>query len=151
PEVAGGAGFSGTDGVAGFPNGEATRVGVPNPTPYIARLFVRQTFGFGGEREWAPDDENQVAGERDVRRLAVIVASLRPPTLRTITTTPRTRARSSSTGLWCTTVPGTTPPMCAGTPTAWHSTTTTARTCPSLTACSRSRQSPTALPSIGTS
>lgn len=79
PEVAGGAGFSGTDGVAGFPNGEATRVGVPNPTPYIARLYVRQTFGFGGEREWAPDDENQVAGERDVRRLAVIVGKLAAP------------------------------------------------------------------------
>ena len=79
PETAGGGGFSGTAGVAGFPNGEATRVGVPNPTPYIARLFVRQIFGFGGEREWAPDDENQVAGERDVRRLAVIVGKLAAP------------------------------------------------------------------------
>ena len=79
PETAGGGGFSGSAGIAGFPNGEATRVGVPNPTPYIARLYVRQTFGFGGEREWAPDDENQVAGERDVRRLAVIVGKLAAP------------------------------------------------------------------------
>ena len=79
PETAGGGGFSGTAGIAGFPNGEATRVGVPNPTPYIARLYVRQTFGFGGEREWAADENNQVAGERDVRRLALIVGKLAAP------------------------------------------------------------------------
>src|SRR5206468_2921243 len=42
PEVAGGGGLSGTTGMAGFPNGEATRVGVPQPTPYIARLFWKQ-------------------------------------------------------------------------------------------------------------
>jgi high affinity Mn2+ porin len=79
PETAGGAGFSGTTGIAGFPNGEATRVGVENPTPYIARLYLRQTFGFGGEREWARDENNQVAGERDVRRLAVIFGKLAAP------------------------------------------------------------------------
>jgi high affinity Mn2+ porin len=79
PEIAGGGGFSGTDGIAGFPNGEATRVGVPNPTPYIARLYLRQTFGFGGERENAPDDVNEVAGQRDVRRLAVIVGKFAAP------------------------------------------------------------------------
>jgi high affinity Mn2+ porin len=81
PEVAAGGGFSRTLGVAGFPNGEATRVGVPNPTPYVARLYVRQTFGFGGEREWAPDDDNEVAGYRDVRRLAVIFGKLAAPDL----------------------------------------------------------------------
>jgi len=79
PEVAGGNGFSGVNGIAGYPNGELTRVGVPNPTPYIARLYLRQTFGFGGEREFAPDDLNQVAGERDVRRLAVIIGKLAAP------------------------------------------------------------------------
>jgi high affinity Mn2+ porin len=45
PEIAGGTGFSGTTGIAGFPNGEITRVGVVAPTPYIARLFFRQTWG----------------------------------------------------------------------------------------------------------
>jgi high affinity Mn2+ porin len=79
PETAGGSGFSGTQGIAGFPNGEATRVGVANPTPYIARLYVRQTFGFGGEREWAPDENNQVSGPRDVRRLSVIFGKLAAP------------------------------------------------------------------------
>jgi high affinity Mn2+ porin len=81
PEIAGGSGFSGTNGVAGFPNAEATRVGVVNPTPYIARLYVRQNFGFGGEREFAADENNQVAGERDVRRLSVIAGKLAAPDL----------------------------------------------------------------------
>jgi hypothetical protein len=55
PELAGGTGFSRTSGIAGFPNFEITRVGIPKPTPYVARLYLRQTFGFGGEREFAPD------------------------------------------------------------------------------------------------
>jgi len=76
PEIAGGSGFSKTSGIAGFPNGEITRVGVVAPTPYIARLYLRQTFGFGGERESAADYPNQVGGERDVNRLAVIVGKL---------------------------------------------------------------------------
>jgi high affinity Mn2+ porin len=79
PEVAGGNGFSHVMGIAGYPNGELTRVGVENPTPYIARLYLRQTIGLGGEREYAADDINQVAGERDVRRLAVIVGKFAAP------------------------------------------------------------------------
>jgi len=81
PEIAGGTGFSRTSGIAGFPNFEITRVGVPKPVPYIARLFLRQTIGFGGEREWAADDVNQVAGERDVRRLDVIIGKFAAPDL----------------------------------------------------------------------
>src|SRR5262249_8963514 len=73
PEVAGGLGFSGTLGVAGFPNGEITRVRVPEPRPYIARLFFRQTCGFGGEQEKVEDGVNQVAGWRDVSRLTLTV------------------------------------------------------------------------------
>src|SRR5205085_12492877 len=38
PEISGGRGLSRTLGLAGFPNGEATRVGAVAPTPYIARL-----------------------------------------------------------------------------------------------------------------
>jgi high affinity Mn2+ porin len=79
PEIAGGNGFSHVMGIAAYPNGELTRVGVENPTPYIARLYIRQTFGFGGEREYASDDVNQVAGERDIRRLAVIVGKWAAP------------------------------------------------------------------------
>jgi high affinity Mn2+ porin len=52
PELAGGAGFSGVSGIAGFPNGEIPRVGKPRPTPYVARLYLKQnvsrfTWTFG--------------------------------------------------------------------------------------------------------
>src|SRR5262249_27130430 len=69
PELAGGRGFSGVEGVAGFPNGEITRVGVPEPTPYIARLFYRHIWGLGGEQEKIEDIPNQIAGTRDVQRI----------------------------------------------------------------------------------
>lgn len=69
PEIAGGVGFSGVNGIAGFPNGEITRIGQPSPTPYVARLYLRQTCGFGGEREKVEDVPNQIAGYRDIDRL----------------------------------------------------------------------------------
>ncbi len=42
PEVAGGEGFSGATGLAGFSNGESFRVGNSRPTIYLARLVVEQ-------------------------------------------------------------------------------------------------------------
>lgn len=71
PEIAGGRGLSGVFGIADFPNSEITRVGVLEPTPYIARLLFRQTIGFGGEQEKVEDGPNTVAGERDVNRLTI--------------------------------------------------------------------------------
>lgn len=71
PEIAGGKGFSGVTGIAGFVNGEITRVGVPQPTPYIARLYYRNIIGFGGEQEKIRDDDNQIAGYQDYNRLTV--------------------------------------------------------------------------------
>lgn len=44
PEIAGGLAFSGTTGMAGFPNGEIFRVGNPKPTIYLARLILEQIF-----------------------------------------------------------------------------------------------------------
>jgi high affinity Mn2+ porin len=73
PEFSGGLGFSGVTGIAGFPNIEIVRVGVPEPTPYIARLFVRQIWGLGGEKEKAEDEPNQIAGQRDVDRITLTV------------------------------------------------------------------------------
>jgi len=71
PEIAGGQGFSGATGIAGFPNGEITRVGVVEPTPYFARMFMRQTIGFGGEQEVVEGGINDVAEYRDANRLTV--------------------------------------------------------------------------------
>jgi high affinity Mn2+ porin len=73
PEIAGGQGFSGSSGIAGFPNGEITRVGVVEPTPYLARLYFRQTWGLGGGQEVVEDGINTVAGVRDRYRFTVAV------------------------------------------------------------------------------
>ena len=76
PELSGGRGLSGTTGLAGFPNGEATRVGIPQPTPYVARLFLRQAIGLGGEQEDVEDGPNQLAGKRDVNRVTVRIGKM---------------------------------------------------------------------------
>jgi high affinity Mn2+ porin len=73
PELAGGRGFSGTNGIANFPNGEMPRVATATPKPYLARLYVTQDFGFGDARESFSSDENQLAGSRTMTRYAVTI------------------------------------------------------------------------------
>jgi len=73
PEIAGGRGFSGTNGIANFPNGEMPRVSTATPKPYIARLYVTQDFSFGDARETFESDENQLAGTRPMTRYSVTV------------------------------------------------------------------------------
>jgi high affinity Mn2+ porin len=73
PEIAGGRGFSGTNGIANFPNGEMPRVATATPKPYIARLYVTQDFGFGDARESVEGDENQVSGNRPATRYSITV------------------------------------------------------------------------------
>ena len=73
PEIAGGEGFGGVTGIAGFPNGEIPRVGSPEPEPYLARLYFQQVFGFGGGREHVDSDQNQLAGFRDTDRFTLTV------------------------------------------------------------------------------
>jgi len=46
PEIDQGFGLSDTLGLGGFSNGEAQKSNYPVPHPNIARLFLRQTFGF---------------------------------------------------------------------------------------------------------
>ena len=73
PEIAGGRGFSGEDGIANSPNGELPRVATATPKPYLARLYVTQDFGFGNERESFSSDENQLGGSRPLIRYSVTV------------------------------------------------------------------------------
>jgi high affinity Mn2+ porin len=73
PELAGGRGFSNTNGVANFPNGEMPRVSTATPKPYIARLYVTQDVGFGDSREVVEGEENQLAGTRPMTRYSVTV------------------------------------------------------------------------------
>ena len=51
-----GFGLSGTRGVAGFPNGEAFRIGSNDPRVTVTRAFIRQTIGLGGGED-APDGD----------------------------------------------------------------------------------------------
>ena len=73
PELSGGSGLSHTLGVAGFPNGEAFRVGDAQPRIYLARLMLRQTLALGSETEPVEEDENQLAGRQPVRRWSLTV------------------------------------------------------------------------------
>jgi len=81
PEVAGGAGLSNVFGMAGFPNGEMTKVGAVEPTPYISRLYVRQTWGLGGGQEKIADGPNTVASTLDVDRVVVVAGRMALPDL----------------------------------------------------------------------
>ncbi len=76
PEISGGTGLSGTVGLAGFPNGDATRVGALEPTPYVARLLFRQTFDLDGEWEKIEDGPNQIAGVQQKNRFTVSIGKM---------------------------------------------------------------------------
>ena len=73
PEVAGGSGLSGATGIAGAPNGETFRIGDPSPQVYLARLYLRQVWALGAEREQDEDDLNQLKGNRPAHYLALNV------------------------------------------------------------------------------
>lgn len=62
PELAGGSGFSGAKGIAGFSNGESFRVGSPAPRAYVARAIFRQIIPVGrGTYDTISEGPNQLA------------------------------------------------------------------------------------------
>lgn len=71
PEIAGGRGFSGVDGLANSSNGELPRVASATPKPYVARLYISHDFALGDEKETFESEENQLAGQRPVNRYTV--------------------------------------------------------------------------------
>ena len=71
PEIAGGRGFSGVDGLANSSNGELPRVASATPKPYVARLYVSHDFGFGKEMESSESEANKLAGQRPMKRYTV--------------------------------------------------------------------------------
>jgi high affinity Mn2+ porin len=75
PEIAGGRGFSGVNGLANPANGELPRVASATPKPYLARLFISHDFGFGHETEPTDTDENQLAGPRPMNRYTISIGS----------------------------------------------------------------------------
>jgi len=73
PEIDQGFGLSKTLGVAGFPSGEAYKVGNNYPYIRVPRMFIRQTIGLGGETEEVESALNQFGGVRSSNRLVVTI------------------------------------------------------------------------------
>lgn len=73
PELLQGFGLSNTVGLAGFSNGEAQKSDFSYPRFNPSRLYIRHTFGFGGEQETLQSAPNQLGGKVDVSRLTVQV------------------------------------------------------------------------------
>jgi len=73
PELSGGAGLSQTLGVAGFPNGETFRVGAAEPKIYIARLYFKQNFEWGNEKDTIAPDQNVLGGLKSKRYFSIAV------------------------------------------------------------------------------
>jgi high affinity Mn2+ porin len=68
PEMDQGFGLNDTLGVAGFPSGEAYKVGAYHPYFRWQRAFVRQILGESDEREPVPGTANQLGGSRGLDR-----------------------------------------------------------------------------------
>jgi high affinity Mn2+ porin len=76
PEAIQGLGVGNTAGIAGFPNGEAQKAGRVIPEAYVARLFVRQTFGLGGAQETITPDQNQLGESVAISRVTVTAGKM---------------------------------------------------------------------------
>ena len=68
PEIDQGFGLNNTLGVAGFPSGEAYKVGKNQPYLRLPRLFVRETRDLDGDREPIEAGINQIGGDRSTNR-----------------------------------------------------------------------------------
>jgi high affinity Mn2+ porin len=71
PEVDQGYGLSGTLGVAGFPSGEAYKIGADAPYLRLPRMFIRQYIPLGGAIEHVEALANQFAYESAADSLTV--------------------------------------------------------------------------------
>jgi len=69
PEVDQGFGLSDTFGVAGYPSGEAYKLGKAEPYFLVQRGFLRQTIDLDGETEKLEPDLNQLGGTQTANRL----------------------------------------------------------------------------------
>jgi len=73
PEIDQGFGLDDTLGVAGFPSGEAYKVGAYHPYLRWARAFVRQVIDAGGDTESVEPVANQLGGSRTLDRWVITV------------------------------------------------------------------------------
>ena len=73
PEIDQGFGLSGTLGVAGFPSGEAYKVGASVPYARVPRAFIRQTIDLGGDAQKVDAAANQFSGSQTSNRLVITI------------------------------------------------------------------------------
>jgi high affinity Mn2+ porin len=78
PEIDQGFGLSNTVGAAGFPSGEAYKVGKSSPYFRLQRLFFRQTFDLGGDVENIESGPNQLGGVRTADNLVLTGGKISP-------------------------------------------------------------------------
>lgn len=76
PELDQGFGLHDTLGVAGFPSGEAYKIGKNQPYFRLPRLFIRAAVDLAGDRETIEPNANQLGGERSVNRWVFTVGKL---------------------------------------------------------------------------
>jgi high affinity Mn2+ porin len=76
PELDQGFGLSNTLGVAGFPSGEAYKVGSSTPYFRLHRLFFRQTFNLGGSLQPIDGAINQLRGMRSADNLVLTMGKI---------------------------------------------------------------------------
>lgn len=73
PEVNQGFAVGGTEGVAGFVNGEGAKVGKVHPYIRIHRYMLRQTIDLGGETQTVDPDQNQLGGSQTANRVVITI------------------------------------------------------------------------------
>ena len=76
PEIDQGFGLSGSVGAAGFPSGEAYKVGADYPYLRLHRAFLRQTIDLGGEVQKLDAGPNQFSGSQTSDRLVFTVGKI---------------------------------------------------------------------------
>jgi high affinity Mn2+ porin len=76
PEVAQGVPLSNLTGLGGLSNGEIARTSGPKPKLYMARAFLRQSWGLGDSQDVVDSGANQLAGKVYQRQIALTVGKL---------------------------------------------------------------------------
>jgi high affinity Mn2+ porin len=76
PEIDQGFGLSGSVGAAGFPSGEAYKVGADYPYTRLHRAFIRQTIDLGGDVQKVDAGLNQFSGTQTSDRLVFTVGKI---------------------------------------------------------------------------
>ena len=73
PEIDQGFGLSNTVGMAGFPSGEAYKIGENRPYIRLPRAFIRQTIPLGGEIQTTEASTNQFANQYSANNIVLTI------------------------------------------------------------------------------